>query len=126
MPRYATSCAISTPAVTGLLCRQGIQTSSHLEGSMRKLLASFLVLATLAPAMAKRAQDQAAAVHAQWLADTKADKEIGGEKLSENLAIAKKAIDAKGDVHARVREGMKRKLANGASWARRSRLSCGS
>lgn len=52
------------------------------------------MLTTLAPAMAKRAQDQAAAIHAQWLADTKADKEIGGDKLDENLAVAKKARDA--------------------------------
>lgn len=52
------------------------------------------MLTTLAPAMAKRAQDQVAAIHAQWLADTKADKEIGGDKLDENLAVAKKARDA--------------------------------
>lgn len=52
------------------------------------------MLTTLGPAMAKRAQDQAAAIHAQWLADTKADKEIGGDKLDENLAVAKKARDA--------------------------------
>lgn len=52
------------------------------------------MLTTLAPAMAKRAQDQVAAIHAQWLADTKADKELGGDKLDENLAVAKKARDA--------------------------------
>ena len=32
----------------------------------------------------------------QWTAQTKADKEIGGEKLDENLAVARKAIDAFG------------------------------
>lgn len=32
----------------------------------------------------------------QWLNELPSDKEFGGEKLSENLAIAKKAIDAFG------------------------------
>ncbi len=33
---------------------------------------------------------------ASWLESAKTDKEFGGEKLNENLAIAKKAIDAIG------------------------------
>lgn len=33
---------------------------------------------------------------AKWADDTRADKEIGGEKLNENLATAKKALDAFG------------------------------
>lgn len=32
----------------------------------------------------------------KWAADTKADKEIGGDKLPENLAVAKKALDTFG------------------------------
>lgn len=33
---------------------------------------------------------------AKWATDTKADKEIGGDKLPENLAVAKKALEAFG------------------------------
>lgn len=33
---------------------------------------------------------------AKWADDTRADKEIGGEKLNENLATAKKALDTFG------------------------------
>ena len=33
---------------------------------------------------------------AQWLADSKKDTEFGGDKLEENLGIAKKALDAFG------------------------------
>lgn len=32
----------------------------------------------------------------QWTNDTKADKEIGGEKLAENLAVARQAIETFG------------------------------
>lgn len=48
---------------------------------------------------AKMAQRQAEA-HAQlvesWVESVKTDKDIGGDKLAENLAIARKAIDAFG------------------------------
>jgi hypothetical protein len=37
---------------------------------------------------------EAAKVQAGWLEQTQADKEFGGEKLQENLAVAKKARDA--------------------------------
>ena len=37
--------------------------------------------------------EQHKATVAQWASDVKADKEIGGDKLAENLSIAKKAID---------------------------------
>lgn len=33
---------------------------------------------------------------AKWAEDARADKEIGGDKLNENLAVAKKALDAFG------------------------------
>jgi hypothetical protein len=47
----------------------------------------------------KRANAQAASVHkatAEWLAAAQTDKEFGGDALTENVAIAKKAIDAFG------------------------------
>jgi len=54
------------------------------------------MLDTMASSMAERQAEQIAAVHEAWASDTKADKELGGEKLNENLAVAKKAMDAFG------------------------------
>lgn len=54
------------------------------------------MLDQVAPAIARQ---QHAAIHSmseQWVSEVKADKEIGGEKLGANLAIAKKARDAFG------------------------------
>ena len=48
----------------------------------------------LLPTMHRRAAEQEAAVHEQWVEQVKADKEIGGDKLDENLATAKKAVKA--------------------------------
>lgn len=48
---------------------------------------------------AKRAQSQLDAVNAQtkkWLDELPSDKEFGGDKLKENLAIANKAVEAFG------------------------------
>jgi len=49
------------------------------------------------PVIHRRAEEQQTALHEQWNADTRADKEIGGQKLDENLGIAKKALDAFGN-----------------------------
>jgi len=54
------------------------------------------MLDTMASSMAERQAEQIAAVHESWANDTKSDKELGGEKLNENLAVAKKAMDAFG------------------------------
>lgn len=58
------------------------------------------ILDVIAPKVAERfearqleAVQQAAQ---QWQSETTADKEIGGDKLQENLAVAKKALDAFG------------------------------
>lgn len=51
------------------------------------------LLDKVAPALAARTDEQVKAVHQQWIEETKADKELGGEKLNENLGIAKKALD---------------------------------
>lgn len=54
----------------------------------------------LAPKIAERtlaAQAEAfRATNAEWVEAAKADKEFGGEKLGQNLAVAKKALDAYG------------------------------
>lgn len=50
---------------------------------------------------AKQAE-QIKAVKEAWIEGTKTDKEFGGEKLSENLAVAKKALDTFGTPELRT------------------------
>lgn len=48
---------------------------------------------------ARRAQEQLGMVHAQsavWAEQSKGDKEIGGDRLAENVAVAQKALTAFG------------------------------
>lgn len=52
------------------------------------------LLDKVAPVMHARQQEQIAAVQAEWSEASKTDKEFGGDKLNENLGIAKKALDA--------------------------------
>lgn len=63
------------------------------------------VVDKLAPKIAERqaaAQAEAfKAINTQWTEATKADKELGGDKLDANLAIAKKALDAFGSPELR-------------------------
>ena len=54
------------------------------------------LLDKVAPIMAERQQAQLDAIRSDWEQSSKADKEFGGEKLAENLGIAKKALDAFG------------------------------
>lgn len=51
------------------------------------------VLDKMAPAIASRQAEQVQAVREQWANDARADKEFGGDKLTENLSYAKKAMD---------------------------------
>lgn len=51
------------------------------------------VLDKMAPVIASRQAEQIQAVREQWATDARADKEFGGDKLDENLAVAKKAMD---------------------------------
>lgn len=51
------------------------------------------VLDKMAPVIASRQAEQVQAAREQWATDAKADKEYGGDKLSENLSMAKKAMD---------------------------------
>lgn len=54
------------------------------------------VLDKMAPAIQARQMEQIEAARNTWAEAAKADKEFGGEKLDENLATAKKAIDTFG------------------------------
>lgn len=51
------------------------------------------LLAKMAPAMAQRQQQAIEAMHAEWAGQSKSDTEFGGDKLNENLAVAKRAMD---------------------------------
>lgn len=51
------------------------------------------VLDKMAPVIQARQAEQLSAAREEWAAATRADKEIGGDKLAENLALAKKARD---------------------------------
>lgn len=52
------------------------------------------VLDKMAPVLASRQTETLSAARSQWMNDSKADAEFGGDKLAENLGTAKKAIDA--------------------------------
>jgi hypothetical protein len=54
------------------------------------------VIDTVAPVIAARQMERIADVHKEWVEASTGDKEFGGEKLSESLATAKKALDAFG------------------------------
>jgi hypothetical protein len=50
----------------------------------------------MAPAIAARQVDQVQAIHKEWLDASSADTEFGGEKLAENLGVARKALETFG------------------------------
>lgn len=60
------------------------------------------VLDAMAPKMAERQVAQIEAVQRGWIDSAKSDKEFGGEKLPENLGVAKKALDAFGTTELRT------------------------
>ncbi|MBU0593356.1 MAG: protease [Gammaproteobacteria bacterium] len=60
------------------------------------------VIDKIAPALAKKQADALDAVRNQWAEDAKADKEFGGAKLTENLTVAKKALDTFGTPELRT------------------------
>jgi hypothetical protein len=51
------------------------------------------VLDKMAPVIAARQSEQLQAARENWAEAAKTDKEFGGEKLAENLSVAKKALD---------------------------------
>jgi hypothetical protein len=60
------------------------------------------MLDKLAPAFVERQAHALEAARTQWETDAKADKEFGGDKLSENLSLAKKALDQFGTPELRA------------------------
>ena len=48
----------------------------------------------MAPLMAQRQGEQVANLQAEWRQQATADKEFGGQKLEENLVVARKAMQA--------------------------------
>nr|DAN93720.1 MAG TPA: putative protease [Caudoviricetes sp.] len=55
-----------------------------------------LVLGRMSEMLEARQQSQLEAARALWLDEVRADREIGGGKLPENLAVAKRALQAFG------------------------------
>lgn len=53
-------------------------------------------LEALAPAMQKSATERMTKVKTQWLDEAKADKDFGGEKFTENLNVADRALNQLG------------------------------
>lgn len=51
------------------------------------------ILDMMAPKLAERQVQHFEKIKADWTAQAKADKEFGGEKISENLGVAKKALE---------------------------------
>jgi hypothetical protein len=60
------------------------------------------ILDKMAPAMAARQAEQIEAIRTDWANTARADKEFGGEKLTENLGVAKKALDQFGTPELRA------------------------
>lgn len=54
------------------------------------------ILDKMGPTIQARQQAAIEATHGEWKNQTTTDKEIGGDKLAENLAVAKKALDTFG------------------------------
>ena len=60
------------------------------------------LLETMAPALAERQAEQVKAIHAEWVNAATADKEFGGDKLAQNLGVARKALDTFGTPELRA------------------------
>ena len=60
------------------------------------------ILDHMAPQMAQRQQAQIEAIRSEWVEASKTDSEFGGEKIAENLATAKKALDQFGTPELRA------------------------
>jgi len=60
------------------------------------------ILDRMGPQMAQRQQAQIEAIRSEWVAASQTDKEFGGEKIAENLAVARKALDQFGTPELRA------------------------
>jgi hypothetical protein len=54
------------------------------------------VLDKVTPAMVQQSQERLKAVREEWANTARTDKEFGGQSLSQNIAVAKKALNAFG------------------------------
>ncbi len=83
---------------------EGVQFSDEVLGKFSEVAkelnltqdAAQKMLDQVAPAIARQQYAAIRQLNEQWVSAVQADKEIGGEKLGANLAIAKKARDAFG------------------------------
>lgn len=64
--------------------------------------AAQMLLDKMGPVIAGRHAETLNQAKTQWLESTKTDKEFGGDKLQENLGIAKKALDTFGTPELRT------------------------
>lgn len=60
------------------------------------------VLDKIAPALAEKQSRMIESVRTEWAESARADKEFGGQKLSENLAVAQKALNQFGTPELRA------------------------
>jgi len=60
------------------------------------------ILDKMAPAMAARQAEQIETIRTEWADNARADKEFGGDKLNENLGVAKKALEQFGSPELRT------------------------
>jgi hypothetical protein len=60
------------------------------------------ILDRMAPQMAQRQQAQIESIRTEWVEASKTDAEFGGDKIAENLAVAKKALDQFGTPELRA------------------------
>lgn len=60
------------------------------------------MLDRISPVMQERQAQQIEAVKSEWVQNARIDKEFGGDKLSENLSVAKKALDTFGSPELRT------------------------
>jgi hypothetical protein len=81
---------------------EGIEVSDAVFGSFSEVAKELnlpqdkaqAVIDKMIPAIAGRHAERMEAVAVEWANSAKADREFGGEKLPENLSVAKKALDA--------------------------------
>jgi hypothetical protein len=52
------------------------------------------LIETMSPALAARQVEQVKAIHEEWRSASSTDKEFGGDKLQENLGVARKAYES--------------------------------
>lgn len=60
------------------------------------------ILEKMGQQLSSRHESQITAVRNQWAQASTSDKEFGGDKLTENLSVAKKALDAFGSTELRT------------------------